>query len=303
MIKITRNFTRTEKIFCSIFIFIGAFIISNAVSVVITSYLCGGIMINNLTAENTTEIFFLKISQLLSSVILFILPPIILAILFQQKVSDFINLKNSPNILKYLLIVLFMLTAFPLLSLITEWNEAIKFPEQFQLIEKILRIAEETNAKIINLIISENSIFSFILNIIVIALIPAIGEEIVFRGVLQKYLGKLIKNQNFAILITAFIFSAIHLSFFGFFPRFILGIFLGYLAYNFKSLYPSIFAHFFNNAMAVCMSFYFVRTNQEMSLEEMNFYPDNNIIFIITILVAIGFGFLLFWKRKTKYVI
>jgi len=92
-------------------------------------------------------------------------------------------------------------------------------------------------------------------NIFMIAIVAAIGEELIFRGVIQKIFARWTGNIHLAIIITGFLFSLIHLQFYGFFPRWLLGVMFGYLMVWSGTLWLPIFAHFVNNAVAVLVSY------------------------------------------------
>ena len=100
-----------------------------------------------------------------------------------------------------------------------------------------------------------DTIWGLLANLVVIALIPAIGEELTFRGVLQQFLTKRCKNAHVAVWLSAFIFSFIHFQFYGFLPRMFLGLLLGYMFYYSGSLWTSILMHFVNNGVAVVVAF------------------------------------------------
>lgn len=96
----------------------------------------------------------------------------------------------------------------------------------------------------------------FFFNILVIALLPAIAEELLFRGAVQRSFNRMFNNPHVAIWLAAFIFSAIHVQFFGFFPRMLLGAAFGYIYLWTGSIWYAMFAHFLNNAAAVCQAWY-----------------------------------------------
>ncbi len=106
---------------------------------------------------------------------------------------------------------------------------------------------EAQEAALINI----NSFSRYIISLIVIALLPAIFEEIFFRGCMQNIFTKWFKGPWLAILLTAFIFSIIHLSFYGFLVRFALGAVLGFIFYYSGSLWLSILFHFLFNGIQV----------------------------------------------------
>jgi membrane protease YdiL (CAAX protease family) len=118
-----------------------------------------------------------------------------------------------------------------------------------------MRITEEEAAKLTETFLKMPTIGSFLFNIFMIALLPAIGEEFMFRGLLQRLLKEWLGNIHLAIFISAFLFSALHMQFYGFFPRMLLGIMFGYLFYWSGSLWVPICAHFINNGSAVIFSY------------------------------------------------
>jgi len=91
----------------------------------------------------------------------------------------------------------------------------------------------------------------------VISIIPAIGEELVFRGIVQNELLRIWNKKHFAVWVTGFIFSFIHFQFFGFIPRMLLGVLFGYCYLWTKSLWVPIAMHFLNNALTLLVSAFF----------------------------------------------
>jgi membrane protease YdiL (CAAX protease family) len=115
---------------------------------------------------------------------------------------------------------------------------------------------EKTADNLINSLINTGNSGVLILNLLTIAFIPAIAEELIFRGVLQKIFGRLFKSGHAGIWFTAFLFSTVHFQFFGFVPRFILGLAFGYLYFWGGSLWLPVIAHFVNNAFPVVFNFF-----------------------------------------------
>jgi len=118
-----------------------------------------------------------------------------------------------------------------------------------------MELMEDKAAELTNFFLSMNSPMDLLFNLFLIALIPAIGEELFFRGIVQKKLANILKSSHVAVIITSFIFSAIHMQFFGFLPRFILGLILGYLFYYSANLWMSVLGHFINNALGVLLMY------------------------------------------------
>ncbi len=153
----------------------------------------------------------------------------------------------QPIIFTFLITIFFMVVNSP----IGEWNQNIKLPASLSGIETALQLMENNMKVITEFLIEFDSFGAFLVGVIVIAVIPAIGEELVFRGLVQNHLFRITKNIHVAIWIAAFIFAAIHLQFYGLFPRMMLGVLFGYLYYFSGKLSYAIIAHFFNNGIAV----------------------------------------------------
>jgi membrane protease YdiL (CAAX protease family) len=142
--------------------------------------------------------------------------------------------------------------AFPIaISPITEWNASLVFPEFMGGFEKWARQQEEVMGQMTQLLTSFDTIGGLMVALFVIGVLPAIGEELAFRGLIQNELWRGTNNVHIAIWVSAFVFSAIHMQFFGFFPRMLLGALFGYLYYWSGNLHVPIVAHFINNAFGV----------------------------------------------------
>ena len=161
---------------------------------------------------------------------------------------------HIPQLATALLIVAGIGLTFPIsISPITEWNLEVKFPEFMEGFERWALQEEERLAKLTEVITDFKSVGGLLAGVFVIAFLPAIGEELVFRGIIQNELWRGTRNVHVAIWVSAAIFSAIHMQFYGFVPRLLLGALFGYLYYWSGSLLIPIFSHFFNNSFAVVM--------------------------------------------------
>ena len=136
-------------------------------------------------------------------------------------------------------------------------------------------------------------------NIIVMAALPAICEEFLFRGTLQNLLEKKSSKPHLAIWITAIIFSAIHLQFYGFIPRMLLGAYLGYLLYWSRSLWLPVLAHFLHNALSILVSFTFLRRG--IDLDEMKFTDIHGAItLVLSCAVVLAMGLVFMWRTQKE---
>ena len=137
-----------------------------------------------------------------------------------------------------------------------------------------------------------DTIGGLLLNLLVIALIPAVGEELTFRGVLQQGLVRRMKSPHLAIILSAAIFSFIHFQFYGFLPRMFLGLLLGYMFYITGSLWTSILMHFVNNGSVVVL--YYLNNKDIISIDAEHFGEASS-SWMVTISLAVTV-LLIFWS-------
>jgi membrane protease YdiL (CAAX protease family) len=193
--------------------------------------------------SNQVSVNYLKLMQLFSGVGLFITPTLFYAYLTN---FDFKFAKLSRQ--NTILVIAIMLLITPFIGLLLEWNMMIYFPEW------LLQFDINSEA-FVDAFLQMGTIWDLLFTLLVLAVVPAIGEELLFRGYLQQKLGNWLRNPHTTILITAFLFSAIHFHFQAIIPRFVLGVLLGYLFYWSNSLWLPILAHFANNAQVVIFSY------------------------------------------------
>lgn len=264
--------------------------IFSAISVFIASFIYDMPMENiQLIFSGTPEgkeINVLKFIQLFNSVGLFILPPFIYLMYQKEKPFDFLNLKKKIDFRTIIFLILIYFLSIPLMEYLINFNNKLVLPDSLRSIEEWMQAAENRATELTTAFLQMNGIGDLIINILIIAIIPAIGEELLFRGVLQKQLGKWTKNGHLAVWIAAFLFSAIHLQFYGFLPRLILGALFGYFYLWSNNLWIPIIAHFINNATAVFISYYLGSGQTDIPLEAMK--REGSEIYLIISIVILG---------------
>ncbi|MBC7826454.1 MAG: CPBP family intramembrane metalloprotease [Chitinophagaceae bacterium] len=227
-------------------LFGGAFVIS---SVLMAAFiLANGVPIQNADNIDWTKpelISTMKWIQGLSSILIFLLPAFLYArITFTSNPFYFLGLKQAEKSPMYGLAILCIMLAFPFVIWLGEINQHIPLPNWMTAMEK-------DTAKQMEALLKVKNTMDIVINVIIIAVLPAICEELCFRGALQRILIHCSKSPWAGIIITAILFSALHLQFQGFLPRMILGIVLGALYWYSGSLWTSILAHFVNNGVQV----------------------------------------------------
>ena len=199
-------------------------------------------------------------SMLLQTLGAFLFPAIICAWLFSDNYKEYFGIDEPTYIPVIVWTIISMIVAVPFINMTYYFNQQMVFPEAFSWLEKWMREAENVNRQTIELMLDTKSIPTIIFNILIFCVIAAIGEEFMFRGLLQKFLGKIILNPHVLIWTVAILFSAIHFQFYGFITRMLLGAWLGYLMYYTKTIWIPVLAHFTNNFISTGTYYLFQNT-------------------------------------------
>lgn len=225
---------------------------------------------------------------------LFVVPAIVFAHLSSRVWKKYLGFRYlMPRMA--LASVLVMIASLPLINVLAWINEGLVLPESLSALEQALSGMEETAKELTMAIAGTGSVSSLVLNIVVVALLPAFGEEMIFRGLIIPILRKWTGNVHVAVWLSALLFSAMHLQFYGFLPRFVLGALLGYLFVWTKSIWAPILAHFANNALALVLLFLVARGT--ISEEVDAFHPELSDWLLVAI-SAIAVSGLIFYITK-----
>ncbi|WP_052273051.1 CPBP family intramembrane glutamic endopeptidase [Flavihumibacter solisilvae] len=207
--------------------------------------------LQQLSFEEPGVLSALKLLQGLLSVIIFLVPALLFSYLSDQRPFNYMGLKKPvPTRFLWLGLIL-MIIAFPAASWLNHLNQDLQFPSWLKSAETSMRAAEESASRLLKAMLEMHSLADLAGMLVLIALLPAICEELFFRGVLQRLFIQITHRPWLGIVITALLFSAFHGQFLGFFPRALLGILLGAIYWYSGSIWPSIIAHFVNNALQV----------------------------------------------------
>ena len=196
------------------------------------------------------------------------------------------------------LIVMFMvITGFFISGALSELNQMIPITKSAT--SYFQKLENEYNKQVM-VLGDMKSTADFILSIFVLALVPAIFEEMLFRGTLQQIMIALTRNAFLGILITSIFFSAVHLSYYGFLPRLFLGMMLGYIFYFSKNLWLSIIAHFLNNAYSLAVMFALSRSGK-LNMDALDeTYPLYYGVFGIVVIILL---FIAFHRESKKLLL
>ena len=227
-----------QKIFVRILIWLGVMAILTILAMGIWLVVFGG-------SQSTDSLKWLQFMQTIGT---FLFPPLICAWFWAKRDAfGWLGLSKGADGRAFLLAIGIMLCAIPAINLLADLNSRIELPKSLDFIEQIFKQQEEAAAALTERFLQADSIGGLLINIGLMALLPGLAEELSFRGTLQQVLGK----NHTAIWVTAFIFSAIHMQFYGFVPRMLMGAMFGYIFVWTGSLWVPIVMHFVNNGLAV----------------------------------------------------
>jgi hypothetical protein len=243
----------------------------------------------------------LKLAQGISSILMFVVPPIVYYYITRRDhPMQQLGFREvaSPAGLLLITSVLLMFISLPVTNQLTTWNEALKLGGPFEKLETLMKNLEDKAAAVTERMLNVDTIGGLLLNLIVIALIPAVGEELTFRGVLQQALTRKMKNPHVAIILSAAIFSFIHFQFYGFLPRMFLGILLGYMFYITGSLWTSMLMHFLNNGTAVVL--YYLNNKGIIDIDVNHFGAMNGWMVALSAALTVALIVWSWWKAKAE---
>ena len=199
--------------------------------------------------STNTDIVFFRYLLITEQICFFVIPAIYLLGQYKSTEGNIKSYFSVPFARETGMVILLTFCLLPVNGFAGQLNSDLHFPEWLAGLEKWM-IEKETEADGLFEMISAADTFQvMLLNLFIISVLPAFGEEMIFRGVFQRIFQKLFRNDHVGIWVLALIFSAIHLQFFGFVPRFILGLVFGYLYYWSGTLWLPVLAHFVNNAI------------------------------------------------------
>jgi membrane protease YdiL (CAAX protease family) len=295
-----------NKLFIAFFVTLSCFLIFFFIALILAvplfnlsyaevkQYIISGPDLNNIKV--------VKFFQIFQSVGVFIIPSFILAFIFHGNNWEYLKLKNSPHITYLILSILSIIISIPLINFLSYLNSNIDLPDFVGILEdKIIDMENEANY-LMESFLDTLTMQGFIINIIMICILPAIGEELLFRGIFQRLFIEWTKNVHIGIILGAFLFSFIHFQFFGFLPRLLLGIYFGYLFVWSRTIWLPIIAHFTNNAFAVIYYYIFGINTGHSKIENLGTSEGDIIFLVLSIFLSFILIFSIYIITRSKSV-
>jgi hypothetical protein len=290
------------KLIFSLFIILVSFLITFIIGLIVAIPLfhIGFSELSTILSDynNPNNIRFLKYLQTLQAIGLFIIPAFIIGYLFSNSATSYLCFKREISANALILTIFIFLISIPIISYLGVLNSNMQLPEWLSGVEVWMKEKEESAKLITTAFLRMDSVGSLLFNLFMIGALPAIGEELIFRGVFQKIIGDWAKNMHVGILVSAFIFSAMHFQFYGFFPRFILGVLLGYLFYWSGSIWIPILGHFVNNSVAIISYFFYA----DEALEGLESIGQETVAFVGISMAIVSASLFAFYKESRRLV-
>lgn len=258
----------------------------------------GSLIMGFIGSESTASLRWMIVVQDLA---VFILPVVLTVIIASTTPWRYICIDTTPSVKMTALTTVSAIVSIPAMNRLVAWNESIHLPASWSGLESVLRDSENAAQAMVQQIMGGSTVWDLIAAILIVGVLTGIAEELFFRGALQRLLQSKFGNKHLAIWSAAFIFSAVHLQFFGFFPRLLMGAYFGYLVVWSGSLRLSMFAHALNNSLVV-LNFWLLNRNLNLGTD-LNHLGDGNtagsiIICIISLAASAGVIWAI-WKNRT----
>ncbi len=247
---------------------------------------------------NGNSLIVLKFFQVIQAIGLFVVPPFILGWLFYGNSFDYLHLNKSSEGSSVILVLVLMFFAAPLINFLGELNANMHLPEWMAGLESWMKNAEEKAAELTKVFLKVDSPVGLLFNIFMIAVLPGIGEELLFRGVIQRIFSTWTRSHHWGIWLSAILFSAMHMQFYGFVPRMLLGALFGYLLVWSGTMWLPIIAHFLNNCFAVIAMYLIDKKLLSPEIETLGSTEGSYYMAIVSLCLVVVF--LLMLKRQNS---
>lgn len=253
-------------------------------------------------AETAQDIALLKYFQIISQIGLFIISSFIFAVWVSRRPFSFLGLNKAPKITLIGIALIIGLISSPFLNWVMELNYSAHLPASLSSIENWMREMETEAMRLTELFLSSVNVSGLLVNLLMMAILAGLGEELLLRGIVQPLFIRLTKNPHLGIWLAAALFSLMHFQFFGFFPRMILGALFGYYYYWSRNLWIPILAHIVNNGFIVVYTFYNGTSEllPRLSEESTSDFPSGLLIAALSLSLSIA-GLLFFYREGLKH--
>lgn len=263
------------------------------VGLVVTG-LAGGLLLN--MGGPDKAVAMLRIATVIQDIFMLIMPALVTALIVTRQPVKLLALGRMPSAGRVLIAIAVMLLASPAMSWIIELNSSIQLPESLAALEQKMRAMEDSAQATLDFMLGAHTPANLFVNILLIGLLAGFSEELFFRGALQRLINSTGLSATAAIWISAIIFSAIHMQFYGFVPRMLLGVYFGYLLVWSGSVWLPVIVHAFNNSMFLVLKYMTGNGDPSIGAEG----SMESVIAIIASVLATAAGLILLYKTRDR---
>jgi uncharacterized protein len=250
--------------------------------------------------QNPAYLNLIRYFQIVQSFAFFLIPAIFVTYLFGSNPGIYLSLKKRPTIVISFISIILIFSLIPFINYLQDINSKMHFPEFMKGIEQWMKKSEDTANNLSELFLNVNSIGGLILNLFMMALLPALSEEFLFRGVFQRLFSEMFKNYHWGIILSAALFSAIHFQFYGFVPRMLLGAIFGYMLVWSGTLWVPVIAHFVNNSTGILFYYLLNKGMVNSNLDKIGTGKQEMQFSIISLIISSSILVLFYYTTKLK---
>lgn len=268
---------------------------------VLVTVLCmvvGSVTVGLLTMHGVTP-GKLRIGTVVQDVVMFIAPAIMVAMLCTRTPAKFLMVEKRPDGTMLLLVAATIVAAVPAMNWIVEWNKSLTLPESMAGMEEWMRAAEENAAQMTMMLFGNWSTGAYIVALMIAGVLAGVSEEMYFRGTLQRLIATVPVSKHVAVWVTAVIFSAVHMQFYGFVPRLLLGAYFGYLAVWTECLWVPIVAHILNNSLAAT-SIWMAHRNGTAAMDSIGTEPQHWWLTLTSVVITAWLIMMTYKRKETR---
>jgi membrane protease YdiL (CAAX protease family) len=236
---------------------------------------------------NPQTITALYILQIVTMTLPIFIAPIIFGYRVTREPAEYIKPTIRISWLLFVIAFFVMLISSPLIEFLSNINQQLVLPKWLNGVEQWMKNSEESARRVTAAILQMRTIWDCLKNVLLIGLLTAIAEEFMFRGVMQTIFVKWTKNTHVAIWVTAAIFSAFHMEFYGFLPRLLLGALFGYFVAYSGSIWPAVWGHFLNNGTAVVATYLYQQKHTKLNPDDAHIFSWYQYLFSLIIIIIL----------------
>jgi membrane protease YdiL (CAAX protease family) len=242
----------------------------------------------------------LWVLQIVSTTIPIIAASLIFAIWVVKNPQEYIRPSFKFPPLLWVIVLCVMVISTPLIECLSNFNQKLVLPHLLDGLQRWMRETENQAEKLTTVLLQMKTISSMIFKLVVVGLLTAVVEEFMFRGCIQTIFTKWTKNAHAAVWITAALFSAFHMEFFGFLPRMFLGVLFGYFVVWSGSVWPAVWAHFINNGTAVVVSYLYQNKMIKVNPDDQHIFNYGSYLFSLIIVLFLLYLYRVIATGKQK---